>query len=87
MALLTLLDGLLLFVVFFFLFLVALRFLAPWYIRMIFKRLSKKMEQEYGDSYQVFKKNAKRKPFRPTGTTTKKNEKTFGEYTDFEEID
>ncbi len=44
------------------------------------------MEEQYGNEYQRFNR-ASSKPFKPSEKPQKKNEETFGEYVDFEEID
>ena len=87
MPLLTLIDGFLLLVLLCVVFMLALRFLAPYFIKLIFKRLSKKMEKELGREYEFFKGKKENRPFRPNTTEPKKSEKSFGEYVDFEEID
>lgn len=87
MGILTLLEGFLLIILFGILFLIALRYLAPYFLRFVLRRLSKKMEREFGDSYTIFKKPQKRKPFTPDKVEPKKSNKSFGEYIDFEEID
>ncbi len=87
MLLLTLLEGFLLLTLLSILFMIVLRYLAPVLIRLIFRRLSKKMEEECGESYAMFKGNSKGRPFKPSATEAKKNDDTLGEYVDFEEID